>query len=74
MKDSTQKFCRSPNATALIQRVDYFFSFGLWKLRVAQGWPASLRALFPTGATAQQADTVVPIHLVQTKTVYESVH
>jgi hypothetical protein len=53
---------RRPDATALTKMVDHRLSFGLWQLGIEQGGPASLRELFPTGATAQQAETVAPIH------------
>jgi hypothetical protein len=55
--------CRGPDATAFIQMVDDVLSGGFWKLGIEQGSATALGELFPAGATAQQADTVMAIHL-----------
>jgi hypothetical protein len=52
-----------PDATAFMQMTDDVCSFGLWKLGVEQGAAPLLGELLPTGATAEQTETVVPIHL-----------
>jgi len=54
--------CR-PDATAFIKMVDHLLGFGLRQLRVKQGSAAPLRVFFPTGTTAQQANTIVSIDL-----------
>jgi hypothetical protein len=54
---------RRSDATAFIEMVDYLLRFGLRKLCVKQGGTASFRELLAAGTTAQQADTVVSIHL-----------
>ena len=51
-----------PDATACIEMVDPLRSVGLRPLRVQPGGTAACRALLATGATAQQTETVVPIH------------
>ena len=45
-----------PNASDLL-------CCGLWELGIEQGGAASLGALLPTRATAQQAEVVMPIDL-----------
>jgi len=55
--------CRGPDATAFIQMVDDVLRGGLWELGIEQGSATALGELFPAGATAQQADTVMTIHL-----------
>jgi hypothetical protein len=52
-----------PDATAFIKMVDHLLGFGLRQLRVKQGSAAPLREFFPTGTTAQQANTIVSIDL-----------
>src|SRR4029453_15156774 len=52
-----------PDATAFPEMVDHCLGFGLRKLRVAQGSPAPFRELCPAAPTAQQADSITPIHL-----------
>ena len=54
---------RGPDATAFRQMMDDVLCGGLRALRGAQGRPASLRAFFPAGTTAQQAETIMAIHL-----------
>ena len=54
---------RRPDATALTKMVDHLLGFGLRQLRVKQGSAAPLLEFFPTGTTAQQANTIVSIDL-----------
>ena len=54
--------CR-PDATAFAEMVDHLLGLGLWKPRVEQGGTAPFRAFFPAAPTAQQAETILPIHL-----------
>jgi hypothetical protein len=60
---------RGPDATAVIQMVDDGLRGGLRELRVAQGRTASLRAFLPTGTTAQQAEMVMSIDLLDDEVV-----
>ena len=62
-----------PDATAFIQMTDDVCSFGLWKLGVEQGAAPSLGELLPTDATAEQTETVVPIHLPDDEVIGPSV-
>jgi hypothetical protein len=54
---------RSSHATAFPQMAEDILGFRLRELGIAQGGTTSFGACLPTLPTAQQADTVVPIHL-----------
>ena len=51
-----------PHTTTFPQMVDDILRGGLWELGVEQGGATALGELLPTPSTAQQADTVMPIH------------
>lgn len=54
---------RGPDTTAFPEMVDNILRSGFGKLGVEQGSAPSLGKLLPTAATAQQAETVMAIHL-----------
>ena len=54
---------RGPDTTAFPQMVDDSRRSGFGALGIAQGGATSLGKLLPTAATAQQAETVMAIHL-----------
>jgi hypothetical protein len=58
-----------PDTTTFTQMVDDILHGGLWELGIDKAVPRSLGELLPASATAQQADTVMPIHLPDNEVV-----
>jgi hypothetical protein len=54
---------RRPHPTTFTQMANDIVGFGLRELCIKQGGAAALGAFLPTGATAQQAHTVIAIDL-----------
>ena len=54
---------RGPDTTAFPQMVDDILRSGFGELGIEQGGATSLGKLLPTATTAQQAETVMAIHL-----------
>ena len=60
---------RCPHTTAFPQVADAILCGGLGALRMAQGRATAFGAFLSAGATAQQAETIMPIHLPDAEVV-----
>jgi hypothetical protein len=61
-----------PDTTAFTEMVDDILRSGLWELGIEQGGATSFGERLPTGATAQQADTIMAIQLPNNEVVSPS--